>query len=79
MAVAVTFGANLLRLVDTPRLYGQDWDIAFEGQFGTLTPRQFDQVTGRARHHRRDFGVHGTVAIGKTVIPAIGLARGPAR
>ncbi|HTI33939.1 MAG TPA: FtsX-like permease family protein, partial [Miltoncostaea sp.] len=46
MAVAITLGANLLRLVDTPRLYGQAWDIAFNGQFDTLTPRQFDQVTG---------------------------------
>jgi ABC-type antimicrobial peptide transport system permease subunit len=77
VAVAVTFGANLLRLVDTPRLYGQDWDIAFEGQFGTITPKQFSQVSAHVPGITDvTFGVHGTVVIGKTVIPAIGLAAG---
>ena len=53
VAGAGTFGANLLRLVGTPSLYGQDWNIAFEGQFGTVTAKQFTQITGaRARHHR---------------------------
>ena len=55
VAGAGTFGANLLRLVDTPSLYGQDWDIALEGQFGT---RDGEAVhpdhRARARHHRRD-------------------------
>jgi predicted lysophospholipase L1 biosynthesis ABC-type transport system permease subunit len=77
VALAVTFSANLLRLVDTPRLYGQDWDIAFEGQFATVTPQQFSQYS---RHVPGitdvTFGTHGTVTIGKTVIPAIGLAPG---
>jgi hypothetical protein len=88
VAVAVTFGANLLRVVDTPRLYGQAWDVAFDGQFGTLTPRQFDQVTGHVPGITDvTFGFHGTVSIagsgGSTapagasaIIPAIGLAAG---
>ena len=77
VAGAVTFGANLLRLVDTPSLYGQDWNIAFEGQFGAVTPKQFTQITGHVPGITdMTFGVHGTVTIGKTVIPAIGLARG---
>ncbi len=87
VAVAVTFGANLLRLVDTPRLYGQAWDIAFDGQFGTLTPRQFNQVTGHVPGITDvTFGVHGTVSIegsggmprsgASAIIPAIGLAAG---
>ena len=80
VAAAVTFGANLLRLVDTPSLYGQDWDIAMDLQFGTITPQQF---AGLAAHvpgiSGWTFGVHGTVGIGNTVVPAIGLAlgRGP--
>ena len=80
VAVAVTFGANLLRLVDTPRLYGQDWDAALELQFGTVTPATFDKLTAHVPGIAGwTFGVHGTIGIGKTVIPAIGLApgRGP--
>ena len=77
VAGAGTFGANLLRLVDTPSLYGQDWNIALEGQFGTLTAKQFTQITGHVPGITDvTYGVHGTVTIGKTVIPAIGLAPG---
>jgi ABC-type lipoprotein release transport system permease subunit len=77
VAVAITFGANLLRLVDTPSLYGQNWDIAFQGQFGTVTPKQFAQYTGHVPGITDvTFGVNGTVTIGTTVIPAIGLAPG---
>lgn len=80
VAGAVTFGSNLLRLVDTPRLYGQDWDVAVELQFATITPAQFGKAAARVPGIEGwTFGVHGTVVIGKTVIPAIGLApgRGP--
>ena len=82
VAVAVTFGANLLRLVDTPKLYGQSWDIAFDGQFGTLTPAQFKQYTGDVPGLASvTFGRHGTVSVAvqgdaAAVIPAIGLAHG---
>jgi ABC-type antimicrobial peptide transport system permease subunit len=77
VAGAGTFGANLLRLVGTPSLYGQDWNIAFEGQFGALTPKQFTQITGHVPGITGiTYGVHGTVTIGTTVIPAIGLAPG---
>ena len=77
VAGAGTFGANLLRLVGTPSLYGQDWNIAFEGQFGTVTAKQFTQITGHVPGITDvTYGVHGTVTIGKTVIPAIGLAPG---
>jgi hypothetical protein len=77
VAGAGTFGANLLRLVGTPSLYGQDWNIAFEGQFGTITPKQFTQLTEHVPGITDvTYGVHGTVTIGTTVIPAIGLAPG---
>jgi FtsX-like permease family len=77
VAGAGTFGANLLRLVGTPSLYGQDWNIALEGQFGTVTPKQFTQITGHVPGITDiTYGVHGTVIIDKTVIPAIGLAQG---
>ena len=77
VAAAGTFGANLLRLVDTPSLYGQNWDIAFDGQFGTLPPKTLSQITSHVPGITGvTYGVHGTVTIGKTVIPAIGLAPG---
>jgi hypothetical protein len=76
-AGAVTFGANLLRLTDTPRLYGQDWNVAMDLQFATFTPKQFRQLTeGVPGIANVTFGVHGTVGVGATVIPAIGLAPG---
>jgi hypothetical protein len=34
---AVTFGANLVRLVETPRLYGQSWQISADRAFDTFT------------------------------------------
>jgi hypothetical protein len=77
VADAVTFGANLLRLTDTPGLYGQDWNVAMDLQFATFTPKQFGQLTARVPGIANvTFGVHGTVGVGTTVIPAIGLASG---
>ena len=77
VGAAVTFGTNLLRLVDTPALYGQTWDVLFDGQFGSVTAQQFNQITGQVPQITDvTFGLHGTVSIGTTVIPAIGLAPG---
>jgi len=77
VAGAGTFGANLLRLVGTPGLYGQNWNIAFEGQFAAVTPKQFTQLSQHVPGITGvTYGVQGTVTIGTTVIPAIGLAPG---
>ena len=70
-------------------LYGQTWDVAWDGQFASVTPQQFWQITGTVPHGTDvTFGVHGTVTIGghrrrpgrgrrpDSVIPAIGMARG---
>lgn len=85
VGAAVTFGVNLVRLVNTPVLYGQTWDIAWDGQFASLPPDQFFAITGRIPQITDvTFGVHGTVSIDgrgvaagpASVIPAIGLAHG---
>ncbi len=81
VAAAVTFGANLLHLVHTPHLYGQDWDVAVDLQFSTITPQRFDRITARVPGISGwTYGVHGTVQIGSgpraLVVPAIGLAAG---
>lgn len=77
VTAAATFGASLVNLVSTPRLYGQDWDVALDLQFNTITPAQFRAlaapVTGIAAW---SFGDHGTVRIGATEVPAIGLTPG---
>ena len=36
IAAVVTFGANLSRLVETPRRYGQAWDVTIDSQFSPL-------------------------------------------
>ena len=80
VAAAATFGANLLHLVHTPRLYGQDWDAEVDLGFGSISAQQFEHLTAHVPGLSGwTFGVHGTVQIGGEVIPAIGLApgRGP--
>lgn len=76
---SATFGANLLHLERTPRLYGQNWDVTMDLQFGAVTPPQFERliehvpgITGWT------FGLHGTVTLPGHggVVPAIGLVPG---
>jgi hypothetical protein len=80
VAAAFTFGANLLHLVHSPRLYGQSWDAAIDLQFQTVTPQQAQQLVGRAAHLSGwSFGDLGVVGINGQIVPAIGVApgRGP--
>jgi len=77
VTAAFTFGANLLHLVHTPRLYGQTWDAAVDWQFGSFTPRQAERVLGGAEGITGwTFGNHGTVGIAGLVVPAIGVSAG---
>jgi hypothetical protein len=77
VAAAFTFGANLLHLVHSPRLYGQSWDAAIDLQFQTVTPQQAQQLVGRAAHLSSwSFGDLGVVGINGQIVPAIGVAPG---
>ena len=77
VTAAATFGASLIHLVSTPRLYGQDWDAALDLQFSTITPAQFRALTAHVPGIAAwTFGDHGTVQIGRTEVPAIGLTPG---
>jgi len=77
VAAAFTFGANLLRLVNTPRHYGQTWDAAIDLQFGAITPQQAQHLLGRSPGISGwTFGNHTIVGIGELVVPAIGLTAG---
>lgn len=53
VAAALTFGTNLVRLVNTPRLYGQDWQVSVDVEFGQIAPRDV------AKFLRQQPGVSG--------------------
>jgi hypothetical protein len=79
---SVTFGAALVHLERTPRLYGQTWDAAVDLQFSAIEPTTFGRLTKNVPGLAGwTFGYHGTVSLGRpaAVIPAIGLAPGRGR
>jgi hypothetical protein len=77
VTAALTFGANLLHLVNDPPLYGKRWDAAIDLQFATISPATAEHRLGRVPGVAGwTFGQHGVIAIGGHVIPAIGLAAG---
>jgi FtsX-like permease family len=77
VTAAFTFGANLLHLVDSPRLYGKNWDAAIDLQFGAITPEQTRHLLGTtAAISGWTLGNHGIVSIGGLIVPAIGLTPG---
>jgi hypothetical protein len=75
VTAALTFGASLLHLVNSPPLYGKRWDAAIDVQFATISPaaaeHRFGRLPGIAGW---TFGQHGIIEISGHVIPAIGLA-----
>jgi FtsX-like permease family/MacB-like periplasmic core domain len=79
---SLTFGANLLHLERTPRLYGQTWDAAMDLQFSTITSHHFDRLLKAVPGVQSwTFGLHGTINLGRHggVVPAVGLAAGEGR
>jgi hypothetical protein len=80
VTAAFTFGANLLHLVHTPRLYGQAWDAAIDLQFSTIQPGEAQHLFGTSPGVTGwTYGQHGIIGIKGQLIPAIGLTpgRGP--
>jgi hypothetical protein len=80
VTAAFTFGANLLHLANSPRLYGQNWDAAIDLQFGAITAEQTRHLLGTtAGISGWTLGNHGIVSVGGLIVPAIGLTpgRGP--
>ncbi|HEY8046473.1 MAG TPA: FtsX-like permease family protein [Streptosporangiaceae bacterium] len=80
VTAAFTFGANLLHLVHSPRLYGQTWDAAIDLQFSPILPSQAQKLFGTNPGVTGwTYGDHGIIGIKGHLVPAIGLApgRGP--
>ena len=76
LAGAITFGANLSRLVHTPRLYGQSWDVTADAQFSSLpSARVVSLLRKEPGVTAWTFGVHDDVTIAGQEVPTIGLTR----
>jgi putative ABC transport system permease protein len=71
---ASTFAASLSRLISTPRLYGQDWDLAIDAGWGVLTPEQVVGVLGPDRSVAAfSAGIDAQVLVDGLSVPAVGL------
>jgi hypothetical protein len=76
LAASVTFGTNLTRLVDTPRLYGWNWDVMVGSPFGfsAVPVHVLDGVPGIDSYAG---GNLGNVTIAGRQVPAVGLDPAP--
>ena len=71
---ASTFAGSLSRLISTPRLYGQDWDLAIDASWGFLTREQVVGVLGPDRSVAAfSAGIDAQVLIDGLSVPAVGL------
>ena len=77
VAAAFTFGTNLVRLVHSPKLYGQTWDLSVDTQFGQIPA---DKAAEFLRQQKGvtawTYGDHASVTIAGHEVPTIGLVRG---
>jgi FtsX-like permease family len=74
IVAAMVFGTSFVHLIDTPRLYGQDWQQELDLGFGAV-PRAW---MARVMKHQTSVagyavGDYGLVSIGGEAIPAIGI------
>jgi ABC-type antimicrobial peptide transport system permease subunit len=77
VAAAFTFGSNLVRLVRTPKLYGQTWNLAVDTQFGVLPPdKTVPFLQAQNGVTAWTFGDHLNVTIAGKNVATIGLAPG---
>jgi len=74
LVAAITFGASLGHLVDTRRLYGQDWDVFYDAGFSVFPTAD---VTALLRDNPSVAayagGVYGNVTIGDREVSTVGI------
>ena len=75
VAASFTFGSNLVRLVNTPRLYGQAWQVAIDAQFGQIGQGDAEAVLRQSRGVSGwTLGNHGEATIAGRQIPTVSMA-----
>ena len=75
VAAAFTFGTSLVRLVNTPRLYGQTWQVSIDAQFGQLPQADVEAFLRRQRGVSGwTLGAHTDAIIDGLEVATIGLA-----
>jgi hypothetical protein len=71
---ASTYAASLSRLISTPRLHGQDWDLAIDSSWGFLAREQVVGVLGPNRSVAAfSAGIDAQLLIDGVSVPAVGL------
>jgi putative ABC transport system permease protein len=76
VAAAFTFATSLNRLVDTPRLYGWNWDVFMDAGFGAVPPAGIRVISADravAALSAGTYGENGTVTIAGKVVAAVGI------
>jgi ABC-type antimicrobial peptide transport system permease subunit len=77
LAMTLTFGTNLVHLVETPALYGQTWSIGIDTGFGQIQGSTIASYLGsRSDVAGWTYGNQSDANIGGHEFPVIGLAQG---
>lgn len=76
LVTAMTFGANLDRLIANPHRYGKTWDAALEGGYTNLPARStIARLSSDPTIAAFSGGVPGEVVIAGRTVPALGIDR----
>jgi hypothetical protein len=74
VVAALTFAISLSHLVDTPRLYGWNWDFQLDNGFQAVPREQLDQLLGGDPDVAAYAGgAYGRVRVDGVAVPAVGL------
>jgi ABC-type lipoprotein release transport system permease subunit len=73
LATSIGFANNLDRFVNTPRLYGWDWDIGVGSAFGKLPADGLDAVMERPEVAAAAGLAFGDIRIDGETVPAVGV------
>lgn len=77
LIAATMFGADLARFVDTPRQYGQTWDVTEDVQFSQISQRDLSARLARERGVTAwTFGGHLDLAVNHHAVPGVALTAG---
>jgi hypothetical protein len=80
VVAALVFGASLIHLVSTPRLYGQRWQQELDLGFGAVPEPLLSGILARQPDLTSyAIGNYGDISVQGTIVPGIGVAPGRGR